>query len=277
MKQLLIGALLIITFSANAQVGIGTATPDASAQLDLTSISKGLLVPRMTQAQRDAIVSPAIGLMIFCTDCVPNGEPEYNNGIRWTSMNAAPLANVSIGGQVWTSSNLSVSRYRNGDPIPEVTTGWLPFSITTGAWCWYNNDSVTYASTYGRLYNWAAVNDPRGLAPAGWHIPTDEEWTTLTTQLASESVAGGKMKETGTSHWAAPNTGATNLSGFNGLPGGRNDEGPFNELSFTGYWWSSSAAGGTTSFTRNLFYGSTGLLRGGWQNTNGFSVRCVRD
>src|ERR1035437_4904310 len=131
------------------------------------------------------------------------------------------IPSVTICTQSWMLKNLDVSTYRNGDLIPEVTDGSAWSALTAGAWCWYNNDSATNASTYGKLYNWYAVNDPRGLAPTGWHVPSDAEWTTLSTCLGGNAVAGGAMKETGTTHWTSPNTGATNSSGFTGLPGGR--------------------------------------------------------
>jgi uncharacterized protein (TIGR02145 family) len=185
---------------------------------------------------------------------------------------------VTIGSQVWMLKNLDVSTYRNGDLMPEVTDPNLWVGLTTGAWCWYNNDSATYASTYGKLYNWYAVNDSRGLAPTGWHIPSDVEWTTLSTYLGGDAVAGGAMKETGTIHWVAPNTGATNTSGFTGLPGGgRDDRGEFVFIENDGYWWSSTELNLTEAWSRYLgFYG--GLI--GRTNTTkqlGFSVRCLRD
>ena len=126
---------------------------------------------------------------------------------------------VTICNQTWTKSNLNVSKYRNGDFIPQVTdpTAWA--NLTTGAWCYYNDDPANGA-VYGKLYNWHAVNDPRGLAPQGWHIPSDIELTTLTNCLGGESIAGGQMKESGFAHWLSPNTDATNSSGFTGLPGG---------------------------------------------------------
>jgi uncharacterized protein (TIGR02145 family) len=153
-------------------------------------------------------------------------------GTQQTFTTASAVANlprVTIGTQVWTTQNLSVARYRNGDIIPQVTdqTQWA--ALTTGAWCWYNNDSATYAATYGRLYNWYAVNDARGLAPQGFHIPTDAEWNKLVKYLDAgadttcancnqSTIAGGSMKRT--TGWNAPNIGASNSSGFAGLPGG---------------------------------------------------------
>ena len=150
---------------------------------------------------------------------------------------------VTIGTQVWTNNNLDITAYRNGDIIPQVTdpTAWA--GLTTGAWCYFNNDHSNNA-IYGKLYNWHAVNDPRGLAPAGWHIPTYEEWTTLGSSLGGNSIAGGKMKATGTNTlgtglWDSPNSDATNISGFSGLPGGfRYADGTFNYVGQLGYWWS---------------------------------------
>ena len=110
---------------------------------------------------------------------------------------AGKYAHVKIGTQVWMSTNLDVTYYRNGDKIPQVKDSVKWARLTTGAWCWYNNDSATGA-VYGKLYNWYAVNDPRGLAPIGWHIPSDTEWDTLSARLGGASKAGGKLKDTGT-------------------------------------------------------------------------------
>src|SRR5262249_47959916 len=148
---------------------------------------------------------------------------------------------------------------RNGDKIPQVKGKAAWESLTTGAWCWYNNDSATGA-VYGKLYNWYAVNDPRGLAPAGWHVPSDAEWDTLATHLGSN--AGGKLKDTGTIEagtglWHAPNTGATNKTGFTGLPGGYRPNygtGTFYYIGSYGYWWSSTEYDTDNAFYRNLFF-----------------------
>lgn len=126
---------------------------------------------------------------------------------------------VCVETQGWSLANLNVTTYANGDPIPEVQDQATWESLTTGAWCSYNNNPANDA-IYGKLYNWYAVNDPRGLAPTGYHTPSDTEWTTLINCLGGDSVAGGKMKEVGTTNWLAPNTGATNSSGFTALPGG---------------------------------------------------------
>jgi len=271
-------ALFVINITEAQNVGIGTSTPTTSAQLDVSSTTKGFLPPRMTIAQRNAIVSPAAGLMIWCID--------YNfiqvfNGTNWQELAwviPASLPSVTICTQVWMNTNLDVSTYRNGDPIPKVTdiTDWA--ALTTGAYCYYNNDSATYAATYGKLYNWYAVNDPRGLAPAGWHVPSDAEWTTIETCLGGASVAGGAMKETGTTHWASPNTGATNSSGFTGLPGGyRTNGGSFSSVGFLGYWWSSTENGNPNAWARALASGNGNISRFAAGKLYGYSVRCLRD
>ena len=112
---------------------------------------------------------------------------------------------VSIGTQVWIAENLKTSKYRNGDAVPYVTNGVQWGELSSGSYCWYNNDAATYKNTYGAIYNWFAAHDSRFLCPTGWHIPSDEEWTKLTTFLGGETVAGGKLKETGFIHWQAPN------------------------------------------------------------------------
>jgi uncharacterized protein (TIGR02145 family) len=174
--------------------------------------------------------------------------------------------------------NLDVLTYRNGDTIPQVTdpTEWA--ALTTGAWCYYNNDPANGA-IYGKLYNWYAVNDARGLAPQGWHIPTDEEWTTLSTKLGGEEVAGGKMKTTGTTLWTTPNTDATNSSGFAGLPGGyRFSFGSFNDVGYFGNWWSATEYNlYSGAWCRTLKYYHGSLRIDNFNKAHGFSVRCLRD
>ncbi|MBM3919014.1 MAG: hypothetical protein FJ344_05895, partial [Sphingomonadales bacterium] len=135
---------------------------------------------------------------------------------------------------------------------------------------------------YGKLYNWYSVNDSRGLCPVGWHVPSDAEWTTLTDFLGGTSVAGGKMKSTAiqptSGGWISPNTGATNSSGFTGLPGGyRSSGGGVNNLGDGGGWWSSSDVGSGNAWYRFLNNGSAGAYRGNFGQRSGFSVRCARD
>jgi len=195
---------------------------------------------------------------------------------------------VKICDQDWTKKNLDVSTYRNGDPIPQVTNQDAWEALTTGAWCYYFNDPAN-GNTLGKLYNWYAVNDSRGLAPVGWHIPSVENWTTLVNCLGGDFAAGGKMKTTGTIEagtglWNAPNTDATNSSGFTGIPSG-NRSILFLPASFTGYfasWWSSTEYSTETAHFYSLYYSlpyvlSSSLGSGYPDKKAGFSVRCVRD
>ncbi|MBW6480577.1 MAG: T9SS type A sorting domain-containing protein [Bacteroidales bacterium] len=184
---------------------------------------------------------------------------------------------VAIGTQVWMAENLKVTHYRNGDSIPNITVASQWSNLTSGAYGIYNNDS-SYATTYGLLYNWFAVTDTSGICPTGWHIPTDAEWTTLTDFLGGVNVAGGKMKEIGTTHWTSPNTGATNSSGFTGLPGGvRSSNGYFYSINDYGYWWSSTEASTTMAWRRHLYAYNAKIDVGYSYKTYGYSVRCIRD
>jgi uncharacterized protein (TIGR02145 family) len=204
---------------------------------------------------------------------------DYNNfsGKLPIQVEAVATDEVVIGTQTWKTRNLDVTTYRNGDPIPQVTdpTAWA--NLTTGAWCYYENNTAN-GPIYGKLYNWYAVNDPRGLAPTGYHVPSDAEWTTLTTFLGGVNVAGGKMKETGTSLWQSPNTDATNSSSFTGLPGGyRTYFGTFVYVGYEGIWWSSSESVTTDAWYRNLVYNIGSAFRYDNDKEVGFSVRCLRD
>lgn len=224
-------------------------------------------------------------LLLFAISChkekstIQHADISRNRSVQdiLTEDKAAAGSNVRIGTQVWMTKNLDVKRYRNGQRIPQVTDKKKWAALTTGAWCWYNNDSATYASTYGRLYNWYAVNDPRGLAPAGWHVPSDVEWTILTTYLGGPNVAGGAMKETGIAHWN-PNYYATNSSGFTGLLGGfRNNEGTYVNLTYNGYWWSNSEV--SLQGASCILLTAIGEYVGGGPTPKsyGCSVRCVKD
>jgi uncharacterized protein (TIGR02145 family) len=184
---------------------------------------------------------------------------------------------VTIGTQVWMAENLKVTHYRNGDPIPHVTDGGTWSGLSTGAYCNYNNDEGNVA-TYGRLYNWYAVDDSRNIAPAGWHMPTDAEWQILVDYLGGEAVAGGKLKEAGTAHWYCPNTGATNESGFTALPGGCRDYyGNFGFMGFDAGIWSSTEYDSNHAWYRYLDFNYSGVSRDDDSKQFGFSVRCVRD
>jgi uncharacterized protein (TIGR02145 family) len=184
---------------------------------------------------------------------------------------------VKIDGQWWTAENLKTIHYRKGLRIPNITEASEWGSLTTGACCDYDNNT-DYDSTYGRLYNWYAVSDSRNIAPPGWHVPTDAEWQTLVDFMGGSSVAGGKMKEAGTSHWSAPNTGATNESCFSALPGGcRYYDGTFRHMGYGVYFWSSSGIDALGARYQSLYYDGSDAYRGSSSKQNGFSVRLVRD
>jgi uncharacterized protein (TIGR02145 family) len=189
-----------------------------------------------------------------------------------------PARSIQIGNQIWMGVNLNVATYRNGDPIPQVLDGEEWVGLTTGAWCYMNNDSNN-RSAYGRIYNWYAVNDPRGLAPQGWHVPNNADWNELRAFLGGFAVAGGRLKEVGTLHWATPNTGATNSTEWTGLPGGERsaDGGDFNGLGFNGYWWSADSTTLNSAGSRYLSYNNTTLAAVNRSKISGFSVRCIKD
>ena len=189
---------------------------------------------------------------------------------------------VVIGTQVWKTKNLDVATYRNGDPIPQVTDATQWSNLNTGAWCYYENNTAN-GPVYGKLYNWYAVNDPRGLAPLGYHIPTDTEWITLIDFLGGADIGGSKMKEIGTTHWTTPNSGATNSSGFIALPGGYRDiwigGNLFNSIGNTGKWWSSTEYGvsALSGWFCELNFDNKGVSIPNYTKKNGISVRCLKD
>jgi len=183
---------------------------------------------------------------------------------------------VTIGSQVWMTSNLNTSKYNDGTTaIPNVTDPSAWAGLSTGAYCDYDN-TPSNSTTYGKLYNWYAVNTAK-LCPTGWHVPTDTEWTTLTDYLGGLSVAGGKLKEAGTAHWPTPNTGATNEVGFTALPGGyRATNGTFFDIGYYGHWWSSPELNTNSAWYRTMHYNLSDVSRYSTNQTFGFSVRCLR-
>lgn len=186
---------------------------------------------------------------------------------------------VTIGKQVWMKENLKVTRYRNGNAIGTTTPATLNISgKTSPKYQWAYDGNKSNVAVYGRLYTWYAATDSRGLCPAGWHLPTDAEWTTLTTFLGGKAVAGGKMKEAGTAHWANPNADATNISGWTALLGGDRDiSGAFNNIGNYGLWWSATELDAADAWYRNLFFSNGYAYRNNGRKDFGFSVRCVRD
>jgi len=185
---------------------------------------------------------------------------------------------VKIGTQTWMAENLKTSKFKNGDLILNVTdyASWI--SLTSGAYCWYNNDPIRNRDTYGALYNWYAVNSGL-LCPTGWHVPTDYEWTILTDFLGGEPVAGGKLKETGATHWGPLNYWATNETGFTALPGGiRVWDGGFLAMPDAGYWWSATEDTNSIPWHREIWWSDTYVYRRNvMEKHQGLSIRCIKD
>jgi len=242
---------------SGGNLGIGTISPTAKLH-----IAGALKVVDGTQGAGKILTSDASGLASWQPP--PPPPPTY-------------YSSTSICCQSWMTKDLNVSTYRNGDVIPKVTNNAEWAALTTGAYCYYNNDSTTYAAVYGKLYNWFAVNDPRGLAPDGWHTPSEIEWITLSNCLGGDEFAGGPLKELGTTHWASPNSGATNYASFFCLPGGaRNPGGTFVQIGENSHHWSSEF-GSTNARIRSIYYNDDVLGIGIYSKNYGFSVRCIRD
>jgi uncharacterized protein (TIGR02145 family) len=209
-------------------------------------------------------------------DSIHSYQPQSQTGQTVTDADGNRYQTVTIGKQVWMSENLKTTKYNDGTAIPLVTdnTEW---GKATPGYCWYNNDQATYGNTYGAIYNWHTVRTGK-LCPVGWHVPTDKEWTILTTYLGGESIAGGKLKETGFNHWFSPNTGASNEAGFTALPGGnRHFNGSFNYIGNFGYWWSGPEGTNDLAWYRYIGYNFSSAGRYNYGNELGFSVRCVKD
>jgi uncharacterized protein (TIGR02145 family) len=394
------GFVLILMLSINAysqNIGIGInadgSAPAGSAVLDVSSTTKGFLLPRMTYAQKMAIASPFAGLMVYCTNCGTAGELQVYNGTTWTNViggaaaagkpdaptigtataaNAqatvtftepasnggftitsytatstpegktgilsqagsgtitvtgltngtaytftitattvsgtgpasaasnsvtpvAPIADgsgniyqsVTIGTQTWMTRNLNTTKYNDGTAIPNLTTAsWS--NSTSGAWCDYEN-TVSNSNSYGKLYNWyvgdnnattkLASNGGKNVCPTGWHVPSDRDWTILTSYLGGESLAGGKLKGPYTNFWSFPNTDATNESWFNALPGGYRDgvSSSFSSIRYIGNWWSSTEYSTSNAWYRNMCYINGICYRDSFDKHYGISIRCLKD
>lgn len=241
-------------------------------------------------------------IIVFTFSCTPNNNPTPTPTPTPTNPSSGGIvSNPGVGvtfdgytypsivlgnGQEWMAENLRTTKYANGDPIPNVKDDTLWHYLTTGAWAHFNNDSL-YENPYGKLYNWFAVVDPRNVCPTGWHVADSAEWSTFINYLDSNSyggngtnIAGGKMKSTGTQYWTSPNTGATNESGFSGLPGGqRFIDGPFYGGGGGGNWWSSTGSNIDTiqALSTTLYASLVFVNRTRWDKEHGLSVRCLKD
>ena len=234
-----------------------------------------------------------IGLVISCTT---NSESIVDNteGPNITDIDGNTYQSVIIGGQTWVKQNLNVSKYSDGTPIPEVNDPNEWNNLTTGAWCYYNNDPVN-GSIYGKLYNWYAVAGiydedsfydstlRKKLAPTGWHIPNnsdcicESEWIKLINFLGGRFVAGGKLKEEGIMHWQSPNT-ATNISGFTALPGGyRGNFGTFDNITNNAGFWTSSESDFSSAWFYYMYNDLVIIDQASNTKKLGYSVRCLRD
>lgn len=219
------------------------------------------------------------------TEKVP--PPIFNPSITYgtmTDQDGNTYKTVIIGTQTWMAENLRTTKYRDGEAIPEVTDDSVWWHLSTGAYCNYentrNSDSI---AIFGRLYNWYAKSK---IAPTGWHIPSNSDWIILLNYLGGKDVAGGKLKEAGTTHWQSPNIGATNESGFTALPGGdRFFMGRFNgvKIGSGGVWWSSSLGyeGLPCHYAMSCSYGyvysKCGDLIMRDDKKYGLSIRCIKD
>jgi len=283
--------ILLLGYSVvSAQVAINTdgSSTDGSAILGVKSTDRGFLPPRV--ANISAISNPVAGLQVYdisnqCmryyngsywSDClgVNSSDGNKNCGGTITDIDGNTYTTVQIGIQCWMAENLNVGTMINGSNN-QTDNG------TIEKYCYDNN--TANCDTYGGLYQWNEVMQyvttagTQGICPMGWHLPTDAEWTTLTNYVGGSDVAGGKMKEAGTSHWVSPNTGATNSSGFTGLPGGsRLTTGSFLNIGYKIDFWSSNGYG-TSAWIRFLFYDKAEAYRNTNQKATGCSVRCVRN
>ncbi len=211
---------------------------------------------------------------------------QFNSDLKYgtmTDQDGNVYKTITIGTQTWMAENLRTTKYRNGDPIKNVTRDVDWTNLTTGAYCSYDNtQNINIIATRGLLYNYYAVSDKRNIAPKGWHVPTDEEWEILINYLGGDSIAGGKMKEQGTIHWLNENIGATNESGFTSLPSGWRNyyDGVFGSIDYDAFYWSSTKYDDT--YVRYRFLNNKLISVGNFswslgQKNSGFSVRCIKD
>jgi uncharacterized protein (TIGR02145 family) len=215
----------------------------------------------------------------FTTTLLITFNPNLTYGTL-TDIDGNIYKTITIGTQTWMAENLRTTKYRDGTTIPNVT-GYAWTSLSTGAWCNYNDDA-SYDLKYGKLYNWYAATNSHNIAPTGWHVPTDVEWTTLTNFLGGEYNSYPKLKEIGTGNWnysqnSTPSNDGTNTSGFTALPSGLRymSSGSFSIDGSCAYWWSSTLSG--SPLVRYLSYNPSWVVRDTGSRVNGFSVRCVKD
>ena len=259
------------------------ATPDivtgesyTSVSANLTGLKTKTLYHYRIKAASSAGTTYGSDMTFTTTSGTSGSVIIYNPGLTYdsiTDIEGNTYPTIQIGAQTWMAENLKTTKYYDGTIIPFVISETVWTELTTPAYSWYNNDSITY----GALYNWHAVNTGK-ICPDGWHVPSESEWTILINYLGNENVAGDKLKETGTSHWLSPNTKATNESGFTALPGGyRNNSGTFNNIKRSGYWWSSTESSSADAYCRSINYSYSNVDRISSNKRIGLSVRCIED
>jgi uncharacterized protein (TIGR02145 family) len=267
------GGTIITVYRVTSNPGGITATGTASP-INITGLTNGLsytFTVVATNAVGNSFLSAASTEVIPSFSCGTSTVSDIDGNTYNT---------VSISTQCWMRDNLKSSRYRNGYPMPYVwgNSDWL--ALTTGAWCNYNNNSSSN-DIYGKLYNWYAVVNAGGICPTGWHVPTDAEWTTLTSFLGGPSDAGGKMKTIGTTYWSTPNTSADNSSGFSGLGGGYRSStdagGAFYDFGNVAVFWSDSVYDPSRAYSRFLRYNDSRFDWGILSKSYGGFVRCLKD
>jgi uncharacterized protein (TIGR02145 family) len=269
--------LLSVPYALHA----GSVSLNVSVTGDTLFVGNGeyAIIPGISEANTTGGTSTGNTLHTCGAPNVHNPELTYGN---MTDQEGNVYKTIVIGTQEWMAESLNTSIYRNGDEIPTNLDDATWLNTASGAWAYYNSNE-SYVCPYGKLYNWYACVDARQLCPVGWHVPTDAEWSVLTSYLGGEDVAGGKMKITGTMEaatglWQSPNTGATNSSGFSGASGGyRGSSGGYDGIGSNGFWWSSSEGGTSNAWNRDLNFNFGNVFRTDVNKQNGFSVRCLRD
>jgi uncharacterized protein (TIGR02145 family) len=240
------------------------------------------------------IITLVLSLIIIFNGCKKDDEDEpgnptngktkavFNSNLSYgtmTDQDGNRYRTITIGQQTWMAENLRTTKYRNGEDIPLITdnTAWRYQSA--GAYCNVNNtENVDTIATMGRLYNWYAVSDSRNIAPEGWHVPSRSEWNNLVTYLGGTD-AGDLLKESGTTHWISPNSGATNESGFTAIPGGdrSHTDGKFYDIGSGFACWSSEEYSYSDAYYRSIVYNLSSLGENHWSKQLGLSVRCIKD
>ncbi|MFT6827941.1 MAG: hypothetical protein ACI9Z3_001525 [Roseivirga sp.] len=233
------------------------------------------------------LLMAVLSLNVSCGDDdeISNGvsSAEFNTDLSYGSMkdnDGFSYKTIEIGDQIWMAENLRSTKFRNGEVIAEVTANSAWTALTSPAYSSYENTAdIDELATNGRLYNWFVVSDSRNIAPAGWHVPTIQEWEQMATRLGGMQVAGGKIKEAGNTHWNAPNTSANNISGFTALPSGRREytDGRFINTGFNAFWWTSSAYNPDYSWYYQTNYDFASMIVANFHKQYGFSIRLVKD